>query len=173
MNVIDIILGVVLLLGFVRGFQKGFIIELAGIVALLAGIFIGLEHGHVVEVYVTKWTDWSASTVEIASFFVVFIAVLIVVSLIAQVLTTLLHSIALGLFNRIFGAVFGVIKTGLFILILLLIFEYVNTNGRFVAQEKIEESVVVSLLQEFNATFLPSFKELLEESEILNGGDSE
>lgn len=171
MNVIDIILGVLLLLGFIRGFQKGFIIELAGIVALLAGIFGGLEYGYIAEGYLENWTDWSPSGIEIAGFFIVFIGIVILVSVIAKILTTIVHSIALGLINRIFGAVFGVIKTGLFIFILLLIFDYVNGDGRFVSEAKLEESVVVTTIRELSSTLLPSLEELLDESELLNGNE--
>ena len=171
MNVIDIVLGVLLLLGFLRGFQKGFVIELAGIVALILGIYGGIKYGYIIEAYLEKWTDWTASSIDIVSFFGVFLAVLLGVSFVAQILTTLLNSVALGLFNRVFGAVLGGLKTGLFILLLLLIFEYVNTNGRFISLEKIDDSVVVSTLQEINATFLPSLAELIEESEILTTKD--
>lgn len=169
MNVIDIILGVLLLLGFIRGFQKGFIIELAGIVALLAGIFGGLEYGYIAESYLDRWTDWSASGIEIAGFFIVFIGIVILVSIVAKILTTIVHSIALGLINRIFGAVFGVIKTGLFIFILLLIFDYINGDGRLVSETKLEDSVVLTTIRELSSTLLPSLEELLDESDLLNG----
>ncbi|SDG78764.1 membrane protein required for colicin V production [Psychroflexus sediminis] len=169
MNVIDIILGVLLLLGFIRGYQKGFIIELAGIVALLAGIFGGLEYGYIAESYLENWTSWSPSSIEITSFFIVFIGIIILVSILAKILTTIIHSIALGLINRIFGAVFGVIKTGLFIFILLLIFDYINDDGRFVSETKLDDSVVVSTIRELSSTLLPSLEELLDESDLLNG----
>lgn len=169
MNVIDIILGILLLLGFIRGFQKGFIIELAGIVALLAGIFGGLEYGYIAETYLNKWTDWSSSNIEIASFFMVFLGIVVLVSILAKILTTIVHSIALGLINRIFGALFGVIKTGLFIFILLLIFDYINGEGRLISQTKLENSVVVGTIRELSSTLLPSLEEFLDESELLNG----
>lgn len=168
MNVIDIILGIFLLLGFIRGFQKGFIIELAGIVALLAGIYGGLEYGYIAESYLEKWTDWSATGIEITSFFIVFIAIVVLVSVIAKILTTIVHSIALGLINRIFGAVFGVIKTALFIFILLLIFDAINGEGRFISEKKLDDSVVVSTIKELTSTLLP-LEELLEKSAILEG----
>lgn len=169
MNVIDIVLGVFLLLGFIRGFQKGFIVELAGIVALLAGIFGGLNYGYIAESYLEKWTNWSSSSIEIASFFIVFIGIVILVSIIAKILTTIVHSIALGLINRIFGSVFGVIKTGLFIFILLLIFDYINGDGRFISETKLNGSVVVTTIRELSSTLLPSLEELLNKSELLNG----
>ena len=169
MNVIDIILGILLLLGFIRGFQKGFIIELAGIVALLAGIFGGLEYGYIAETYLNKWTDWSSSNIEIASFFMVFLGIVVLVSILAKILTTIVHSIALGLINRIFGALFGVIKTGLIIFILLLIFDYINGEGRLISQTKLENSVVVGTIRELSSTLLPSLEEFLDESELLNG----
>ncbi|WP_019037124.1 CvpA family protein [Psychroflexus tropicus] len=168
MNVLDIVLGVFLLIGFLRGFQKGFIIELSGILALLLGIYAGLSYGYLAEHYIEGWTDWSASTVEILGFFAMFVLVLILVSILAKLLTTIINSIALGLINKIFGAIFGVIKTALFLIILLLLFEYVNTNGRFIAETKLEDSVIVSILRELTATLLPSFQELLEDSELVS-----
>jgi membrane protein required for colicin V production len=171
MNVVDIILGILLLLGFIRGFQKGFIIELAGIVSMLAGIFGGLEYGYMAENYLEKWTDWSASNIEIAGFFIIFIAIVLLVSILAKILTTIVHSIALGLINRIFGAVFGLIKTGLFIFILLLVFEFINGDGRFVSQTKLDDSFVVNTIRELSSTLLPSLEELLYESELIEGNE--
>ena len=172
MNVIDIVLGVFLLLGFIRGFQKGFIVELAGIVALLAGIFGGIKYGYFAEGYLEKWTDWSVSSIEITSFFIVFIGIVILVSILAKILTTIVHSIALGLINRIFGALFGIIKMGLFILIILLIFDYINGDGRFLTETKLQESVIVSTIRELSSTLLPSLEQLLNESELLENQDA-
>jgi len=168
MNVLDIVLGLFLLIGFVRGFQRGFIIELSGIIALLLGIYAGLTYGYQAEYYLEKWTDWSTSNIEIASFFVIFILALVLTSILAKILTTIVNSIALGLINKIFGAVFGVIKTGLFLVILLLIFEYINSDGRFIAETKLEDSVVVTTLREITSTFLPSFQDLLEDSDLVD-----
>lgn len=167
MNMIDIVLGIFLLLGFIRGFQKGFIVELAGIVALLAGIFGGIKYGYFAEGYLENWTDWSVSSIEIASFFIVFIGIVVLVSILAKILTTIVHSIALGLINRIFGALFGVIKMGLFILIILLIFDYINGEGRFISGAKLQESVIVSTIRELSSTLLPSLEQLLNESKLL------
>lgn len=171
MNVIDIILGVFLLLGFIRGFQKGFIIELAGIIALLVGIYGGLEYGYLAENYLIDWTDWSSSAIEISSFLIVFVCIIILISIIAKILTTIIHSIALGLINRVFGAVFGVIKMGLFILILLLIFDYINSNGRFISETKLQDSIVVSTIREISTTLLPSLEEILNENELIQSKD--
>lgn len=167
MNMIDIVLGIFLLLGFIRGFQKGFIVELAGIVALLAGIFGGIKYGYFAEGYLENWTDWTVSSIEIASFFIVFIGIVVLVSILAKILTTIVHSIALGLINRIFGALFGVIKMGLFILIILLIFDYINGEGRFISGTKLQESVIVSTIRELSSTLLPSLEQLLNESKLL------
>jgi len=39
MNVLDIILGALLLFGLVRGFMKGLFVEVASLVALIAGVY--------------------------------------------------------------------------------------------------------------------------------------
>ena len=167
MNVLDIVLGILLLIGFIRGFQKGFIIELSGIIALILGIYGGLEYGYLAESYLEKWTDWSSSNIEITGFFVMFILILLGVSILAKLLTTIIHAIALGLINLIFGAVFGVVKTALILFILLLIFEYINANGRFISETKLIDSVIISIIREVSSTLIPSLEEFLKEKELI------
>jgi len=171
MNILDIILGVLLLIGLIRGFQRGFILELTGIIGLLAGIFGALEYSYIAESYLTRWTDWSTSNIEITGFFISFLIISLVVSILGKILTKIVHTIALGMINRLLGAVFGVIKTGLFILILLLIFEYINANGRFIAITKLQDSVILSTIKEVSSTLIPSLEELLEASDMLNSTD--
>lgn len=167
MNVLDIVLGILLLIGLVRGFQKGFIIELSGIIALILGIYGGLEYGYMAESYLEKWTDWTSSNIEITGFFIMFILILLGVSIAAKILTSIIHAIALGLINRILGAVFGVVKTALIIFILLLIFEYINANGRFVSESKLNDSLIISMIREISSTLLPSLEEFLNEKELI------
>lgn len=167
MNILDIVLGILLLIGLIRGFQKGFIVELSGMVALILGIYGGLEYGYVAEAYLEKWTDWTSSNIEITGFFIMFILILLGVSIAAKILTSIIHAIALGLINRILGAVFGVVKTGLIIFILLLIFEYINANGRFVSESQLHDSSIISIIREVSSTLIPSLEDFLKQKELI------
>ncbi|WP_041758240.1 CvpA family protein [Psychroflexus torquis] len=171
MNIVDIILGVLLLIGLVRGFQRGFILELTGIIGLIAGIFGALEYSYIAESYFTRWTDLSTSNIEIIGFFISFLIITLAVSILGKILTKIVHTIALGMVNRLLGALFGVVKTGLFIFILILIFEYINTDERFLAVTKLQDSFIVSTIKEVSSALIPSLEELIETSNLLDTTD--
>jgi membrane protein required for colicin V production len=165
MNIVDIILGVLLLIGLVRGFQRGFILELTGIIGLIAGIFGALEYSYIAESYLTRWTDLSTSNIEIIGFFISFLIITLAVSILGKILTKIIHTIALGMVNRLLGALFGVLKTGLFI------FEYINADERFLAVTKLQDSFIVSTIKEVSSALIPSLEELLETSNLLDTTD--
>ena len=171
MNIVDIILGVLLLIGLVRGFQRGFILELTGIIGLIAGIFGALEYSYITESYLTRWTDLSTSNIEIIGFFISFLIITLAVSILGKILTKIIHTIALGMVNRLLGALFGVVKTGLFIFILILIFEYINADERFLAATKLQDSFIVSTIKEVSSALIPSLEELIETCDLLDTTD--
>ncbi|WP_127845841.1 CvpA family protein [Psychroflexus aestuariivivens] len=172
MNVIDIVLGIFLIIGLVRGFQRGFIIELTSIIALFAGIFGALNYAYFAESYFEKWFDWNENTIEIAGFLATFVIILIGVSIIGKILTKIINTIALGTINRILGGIFGVLKTGLIIIVLLMIFSFFNGNNRFIDNQKIESSLICSTMAEITPLILPSLETFiennLEDDNILN-----
>lgn len=171
MNIVDIILGVLLLIGLVRGFQRGFVLELTGIIGLLAGIFGALEYSYITESYLNRWTDLSVSNIEIIAFLISFLIITLAVSILGKILTKIIHAIALGMINRLLGALFGMVKTALFLFILLFIFEYINTDERLIAINKLQDSIVLSTIKEVSSALIPSLEGLLESSNLLNSSD--
>ena len=171
MNIVDIILGVLLLIGLVRGFQRGFVLELTGIIGLLVGIFGALKYSYITESYLNRWTNLSAINIEIIAFLISFLIITLAVSILGKILTKIIHAIALGVINRLLGALFGVVKTALFLFILLFIFEYINTDERLIAINKLQDSIVLSTIKEVSSALIPSLEGLLESSNLLNSSD--
>ena len=110
MNFIDIILGIFLLLGLVRGFMKGFFIELASLVALIAGIFGAIHFSYYASSFIAEHVDWEENYINLAAFAVTFIIIIVIISLAGKLLTKLANIIALGILNKLLGGAFGVIK---------------------------------------------------------------
>lgn len=121
MNFIDIILGALILYGLIKGFLNGLFIEVASLVALIAGIFGAIHFSYVAGNFLTEHVDWNEEYINLAAFAITFIAIIIAVSLIGKLLTKLANIAALGLVNKIMGSVFGALK---FVVVLggLLIF---------------------------------------------------
>ena len=54
MNILDIILGGILAWGAIRGFQKGLILQVASLVALVLGVYCSVEFSHIAADFLDK-----------------------------------------------------------------------------------------------------------------------
>lgn len=106
MNLLDWILLALLAMAAFKGFQRGFIIELASLVALVLGIWVAAHFSDRVS---TLFGIDAANTA--LAFLVTFLAVLLTVHLLARFLTTLIDLAQLELPNKLAGVVFGLIRS--------------------------------------------------------------
>ena len=66
MELIDIILAVVLILGVIKGFRNGFFFELASLISILLGIYLAIRFSFVTKSYLEKEVSWDAKTIQVA-----------------------------------------------------------------------------------------------------------
>ena len=126
MNIFDVIVLIILLYGLMMGLIKGFIIEVAGIIALILGVTGSFKFARILEVSLNSYVDWSPKTIQIASFIILFIIIIYAVSLLAKMITKTLKIIALGIINRIFGGIFGLLKWCVILSSLVLVSQEIN-----------------------------------------------
>jgi membrane protein required for colicin V production len=74
-NIFDIIIIILLALGAVSGFTKGFITSAAGLLALLLGVWGGLKFSYIIGNWLADHTEFSERTIAIISFIVIFIVI--------------------------------------------------------------------------------------------------
>ncbi|MGB6267685.1 MAG: CvpA family protein [Olleya sp.] len=142
MAVIDIVLGALLLFGLVRGLFKGLFVELASIVALIAGVYGAIHFSYFVANFLMDKTSWNEKTVNITAFAITFVIIILAISLAGKALTKLADFASLGILNKLLGAVFGALKIGLILSVLLIVFEKMNNTIPFVEEEDIKESIL-------------------------------
>jgi membrane protein required for colicin V production len=142
MEVIDIVLGCLLLYGLVRGFWNGFFIEIASLLSLILGIFIAIKFSSFAQSLLNSHVSWSPKTIQITAFALTFIVVIIGLSLLAKFLTTISTFAGLGIFNKIGGAFFGLLKTLLLISVALHFFHKMNSKVSFVAEKQLTKSIL-------------------------------
>ncbi|MCB0425573.1 MAG: CvpA family protein, partial [Mangrovimonas sp.] len=68
MSVIDIVLAALILFGLIRGFMKGFFVEIASLVALVAGVYGAIHFSYFAADYLKDKTDWDEKTIAISAF---------------------------------------------------------------------------------------------------------
>lgn len=161
MNYIDIIIAIFLIFAFVRGIINGLFSEIAGLIAVIAGVYIALNYSFYLENYLTdaSFIDWSETTINIVAFGATFFIVAIVIVLIGKVLTKIADITALGMLNKLLGGLFGVFKTALILSVLLIVFESFNKNITIIEKETLEDSYLYTPVKSIVPKLFPSILE--------------
>ena len=142
MNVIDIILAVALGFGFVKGFFKGFIVEVASLGALFSGLLGAVKFSSFVSNLLNDYFDWNPVATLTVSYLIIFIIIVYAVSLLAKALTRIISKASLGLFNKFLGSLFGFLKWAIFMSVSLFFLEKLNTWVTIIDPEMVESSVL-------------------------------
>ena len=156
MNVFDIVIAVLLIIGFVRGLMKGLFIEVASLVALIGGVYGAIHFSYFVGDYLEESVSWSERNSSLAAFAITFVIIIVAVSLIGKTLTKLADLAALGLINKIMGGVFGLLKIGLVLSVVFIFFDRMNKTITFVEKETLEESILYESVKSIAPTIFPS-----------------
>ena len=131
MNILDIILGALILFGLIRGLSKGLFVEVASLVALIAGVYGAIHFSDFAAGFLESRVDWNEQTINITAFAITFIVIVLTISLAGKALTKLADFAALGIMNKLLGGVFGALKIGLILSVVLMIFGKINRTIPF------------------------------------------
>jgi membrane protein required for colicin V production len=156
MSFLDILLGIFLVYGIIRGIWNGFFVELASFISILVGIYIAIKFSYLAQSFVSSFLGWGQKSVQITAFVITFIAVVIGVSLLAKFFTTLANFASLGLINKGAGGFFGLLKMILILSVSLNFFQKINVNNTFAKKETLEKSLFYFPIQKIAATIYPS-----------------
>lgn len=162
MSFIDIIFAVLLSFALYKGIKNGLFVELASLIALIAGIFIAIKFSYVLKIFLENKVSWNPKYIEIAAFALTFIIVIVLIHLSAKLLTKMVDLAYLGWINRLAGAGFGVLKTFLALSVVILLFEKINVNNMLVKQETIDDSIFYNPTKEISAFIYPKIEEWYE-----------
>lgn len=154
MNVLDLIIAVILVLGAIRGFHKGFFHEIAMLVGLVAGVFIAIMVSDKVASIAEELFGWNLQVVKIVAFILIFIIVVMLIRLLGKALTTLFDALMLGFINRLAGVAVGLLKWALLLAIVFNIIAFLDQHHRLLSEKVIEGSMLYGPLNAFLNLFL-------------------
>ena len=126
MNYFDVLVFIILIYGLLSGFFKGFIVEIAGVVALILGLLGSFKFSNVLGDTIEVFIDWDSKTIQVVSFILLFIFIIYSISLLAKMITKTLNLIALGWLNKILGGFFGILKWAVVLSAFTLIISELN-----------------------------------------------
>jgi len=156
MNIIDIILGTLLLIGLTRGLSKGLFVSLASLIALASGIYFAVHFSHIVGSYISESVAWSESTVNLTAFAITFILIILGVSLAGKILTKIADFAALGMINTLLGGLFGVLKMAFIASVIFMIINGLNQKITFIEKETLDGSTLYAPVSKIAPVILPN-----------------
>lgn len=151
MNWLDWTLLAVLAAAAVRGFFRGFIVEIASLVAVIFGIWAASRYN----AHVGAWVGMDAEH-EVISFIVTFIGVLILVHLLAKVITKAMDLAMLGLPNKVAGTFFGALRAAFVLSVVLNILMARAEVSGLVSRQTLDGSELHGPLRGFAPFIVPA-----------------
>lgn len=151
MSFIDIVLGILLIWGLYKGLKNGLFVELASLIALIAGIYGSIHFSFIAGDYLSQNMDWNDRYIKIASFLITFIGIVLLVHLAGKLLTKIADFAMLGLLNKIAGAIFGTLKVAVILGALLIFFEKATSSFNFVNKETQKDSVLYNPIRDIGS----------------------
>ena len=139
---IDLIIGVALLWSLWRGFKKGFIVKIASVVALIAGVFAGFHGSDGLALWLHNELDWPEDVLSLTAFILAFILVVIGVHMIARMIEKIVDLTALGLFNKLAGMILGFIQMICFLSILTFALDAVFGKRGWLPEKAARETIL-------------------------------
>jgi len=156
MNALDIVLLAFLVLGLVRGFWRGFFVEIASLIALVAGVYGAFHFSSFAAEFLKEKVDWNENTLNIAAFFITLLLIVLAISLAGKALTKIADFAALGLFNKLLGALFGGLKVAVILSAVLIIFEKMHRPIPFTNEEDKADSQLYEPIKAIIPIIFPS-----------------
>ncbi|MEL0455134.1 CvpA family protein [Flavobacteriaceae bacterium SZ-1-7] len=142
MSVIDIVLAGLILFGLVRGFMKGLFVEVASLVALVAGVYGAIHFSNFAADFLQTKTEWNENTIKYSALAITFVVIVLAIALAGKALTKLADFAALGILNKLLGGVFGALKIALILSVVLNIFDKLNNNITFIDEENMQDTAL-------------------------------
>ena len=169
---LDIIYVVVLILAVFQGFNRGLIVGLFSLVAIIIGLAAAIKLSTVVAGFIGRNTNISQEWLPLISFAVIFLIVVLLVRLGARAIEKTIEIAMLGWVNKLGGIVF---YAALYTIVFSVLLFYVEQMG-FVKNETIDKSVTYSFVQPIGpkvinamGSIIPIFRDMFGELEKFFG----
>ena len=131
----------------IKGIWKGFVKEVAGIIAVVLAVFVTFRFHKDTAGYLVSFIDEKYATVT--AYLMLFLAVYLAVMMFGNLLDKVLKSIFLGGVNRILGGVFGLLKSVLWLTLITFAYSAIKDGAGLHHPAWIVDSLFYPFLLDF------------------------
>ena len=147
MSWFDIIISLVLLGAFVRGLQKGLVLQLTRFAAIiLAAIFAGMVAQRILP-FLLKTINISLNLAGVVSYILAFIVIVFAINFIGKMIHSLFKALHISFLNKIMGAIVGVAGAMIVLSILLNLAVMLDLDEELISNKTKTDSLLYSTVQ--------------------------
>lgn len=170
MNYLDIIFLILLFFALINGYRKGLIEEVAGLAALILGIWAAIHFSGTVAELISENLNYNSKYLPVISFVATFVLVLILVNLAGSLASHLIDAVSLGFLNRLAGLFFGILKGALILSVFLVVFNKLDEDVHLIPEETKISSRMYEPLRNFAPSIFP-FLDFWDEQPDIDQGE--
>lgn len=137
---IDLIILLVLAIGFMFGCIKGVIKQAFSLGGLIAGLILGSFLSKPVSVFLLDSIKMSEKTASVVAFILILIIVPLVFTLLGNVLSKIFKAANLGFLDRLAGGLFGMLKFTIFMGLAIQLLEYTGLSEKLINKDEEHQS---------------------------------
>ncbi len=163
MNLLDLILILPVAYGAWIGFKKGFVIEIATLLALVLGVWGAIVFSDYVGRSLSENTSIDGRYVSMTAFTITFLGIAIGIYFLGKLIEKSVNLVAMKPINKIAGLSFGGLKWLFAISVVLVIIEAFDSKSSFVSGDSKENSLLYEPVKTVSLTSIPA----LEDSQLI------
>lgn len=174
MNYLDIFIIAAIGFGAWKGFGKGLVIELFGLVALFLGLYGGIHFSDMVAGFLKDSLGFESEYLPAIAFTITFLAIGAMVYFAGKAFEKLIKVVRLSALNRIAGAAFGAAKWMFIIGAVIVISESYDDKTDILSEETKHSSLLFKPIRDLTMGAIPAFtkstiflKNTLEDEELI------
>lgn len=126
MSKIDIVLIIILLIGAVAGYKKGFLSELFTLLGIILGVLAGFKLMGTAMLMLDEHYEINEKVLPYVAFAVVFLIVVVGITLLGKAFKTSLEKTVLGGIDKLCGGLLGIVKAAFMASVLIWLFTSLN-----------------------------------------------
>lgn len=171
---IDLIILLVLAIGFMFGCIKGVIRQAFSLGGLIAGLILGSVLSKPVALFLLNSIRMSEKTASVVAFILILIVVPLIFTLLGELLSKIIRAAKLGALDRFAGGIFGMLKFTIFLGLAIQLLEYTGLSDKLINKDEERQSRFYEPVRKTTDTCLKwAWKHVMEEKELIENLEKE
>lgn len=172
MNVLDILIGIILLFSIYNGVKNGLIISIFTLIGLIGGLYAAFYLSENTALRLSEIVNIKSQNMIFVAYILNFIVVIVLVTILGKILTSVIKTVGLGILNRIGGLAFGVLKGALIASFLLYFVQRFDKNEIILKSSVKEKSILYAPISKVAPTVIPMLNKALEKNNSKNEAET-